>query len=326
MGAALLGGLVALGVCAAVVFAGVLGSNDGGTPSTGATKAVAEKPSSSGSVSLANLYSKVKDGVVFVQAGNASGSGFVIDNDGYIVTNDHVVAESSSYQVRIGDKGSLIPATLVGADASTDLALLKVDPAQAGELHPLALANAGDVQVGDTVIAIGSPFGLQSTLTSGIVSALGRAIQSPNGQTISGALQTDAAINPGNSGGPLIDTNGDVVGVNAQIASQSGGNTGVGFAISIATVKDTVPKLKAGGGTGTGTQSQDQQQTDPFGQQGQGQQVDPTDPYGQQIDPTDPYGQQVDPTNPYGQQVDPTDPYGGSGQADPYGYSIPGMG
>ena len=250
MGAALLGGLVALGVCAAVVFAGVLGSNDGGAPSTGATRAVAEKPSSSGSGSLANLYAKVKDGVVFVQAGNASGSGFVIDNDGYIVTNDHVVAESNSYQVRIGDKGSLIPARLVGADASTDLALLKVDPAQAGELHPLALANAGDVQVGDTVIAIGSPFGLQSTLTSGIVSALGRAIQSPNGQTISGALQTDAAINPGNSGGPLIDTNGDVVGVNAQIASQSGGNTGVGFAISIATVKDTVPKLKAGSRTG----------------------------------------------------------------------------
>jgi putative serine protease PepD len=322
MGAALLGGLVALGVCAAVVFAGVLGSKDSGTPSTEGTKAVAEKPSSS--TSLANLYAKVKDGVVFVQAGNASGSGFVIDNDGYIVTNDHVVAESSSYQMRIGEKGSLIPATLVGADPSTDLALLKVDPAQAGDLHPLALADSGDVQVGDTVIAIGSPFGLQSTLTSGIVSALGRAIESPNGQTISGALQTDAAINPGNSGGPLIDTDGKVVGVNAQIASQSGGNTGVGFAISIATVKDTVPKLKAGGGTSSSQSQGPTQQADPFGQQGQ--QVDPTDPYGQQVDPTDPYGQQVDPTDPYGQQVNPTDPYGGSGQADPYGYSIPGMG
>src|SRR4051812_31333259 len=298
MGAALLGGLVALGVCAAVVFAGVLGSSDNGTPSTGATKAVAEKPSSSGSgsTSLANLYAKVKSGVVFVQAGNASGSGFVIDDDGYIVTNDHVVAESSTYQVRIGDQGSLIDATLVGADPSSDLALLKVDPAQAGELHPVDLGDASDVQVGDTVIAIGSPFGLQSTLTSGIVSALGRAIQSPNGQTISGALQTDAAINPGNSGGPLIDSEGKVVGVNAQIASQSGGNTGVGFAISIATVKDTVPKLKAGGGSQPGPSQSQQQQPDPFGQQQQ------PDPYGQQQQP-DPYGQQVD---PYGQQqVDP---------------------
>jgi putative serine protease PepD len=331
MAAALLGGVVALGVCAAVVFAGVLGGKDGGSPSTEGTKAVAQQPSGSSATaagSLSDLYDKVKDGVVYVQAGNASGSGFVIDSDGYIVTNDHVVEESGSFQVRIGDKGSLIPAQLVGADASTDLALLKVDPAQAGELHPLALADTGDVEVGDTVIAIGSPFGLQSTLTSGIVSALGRSIESPNGQTISGALQTDAAINPGNSGGPLIDTDGKVVGVNAQIASQSGGNTGVGFAISIATVKQTVPKLKAGGGSGT--QSQDQpQQADPFGQQGGGQQVDPTDPYGQQVDPTDPYGQQVDPTDPYGGQADPygqqVDPHGGQ-QADPYGYSIPGMG
>jgi putative serine protease PepD len=319
MAAALLGGVVALGACAAVVFAGVLGGNDGGSPSTEGTKAVAERPSTS-TTSLSSLYDKVKDGVVYVQAGNASGSGFVIDSDGYIVTNEHVVENSSTFGVRIGDKGSLIPAQLVGADASTDLALLKVDPAQAGRLSPLELADTGDVQVGDTVIAIGSPFGLQSTLTSGIVSALGRAIQSPNGQVINGALQTDAAINPGNSGGPLIDTDGKVVGVNAQIASQSGGNTGVGFAISIATVKQTVPKLKAGGGTGT----QSQQPADPFGHD------QPVDPYGGQADPyggqTDPYGGQADPyggqVDPYGQQVDP---YGGQ-QADPYGSGIPGMG
>jgi putative serine protease PepD len=297
---------VALGVCAAVVFAGVLGGKDGGSPSTQATRAVAQSSSgSSSTTSLSDLYDKVKSGVVYVQADSASGSGFVIDNDGYIVTNEHVVEGSSSFGVRIGDKGSLIPAQLVGADASTDLALLKVDPSQAGELHPLALADTGDVEVGDTVIAIGSPFGLQSTLTSGIVSALGRAIQSPNGQTINGALQTDAAINPGNSGGPLSDTDGKVVGVNAQIASQSGGNTGVGFAISIATVKETVPKLKAGGGTG----SQSPQQVDPYGLD------QPADPYGGRVDP---YGGQVD---PYGQQ---TDPYGQ--QTDPYGYSIPGMG
>ncbi len=291
MVAALLGALTALGVVAAVVLAGILGSTDrSGTPSTPATKQIAQRTSSG---SLADLYDKVKGGVVYVQAGNASGSGFVIDKSGDIVTNEHVVANASSYQVRIGDKGALIPATLVGADASTDLALLRVDPAKAGALRPLSLGSASDVQVGDSVIAIGSPFGLQSTLTSGIVSALGRTIQSPNGQTISGAIQTDAAINPGNSGGPLLDAAGDVIGVNAQIASQSGGNTGVGFAISVDTVKRVIPQLKAGGGT----QSQ--------GQSGQ----QPVDPYGQQQ--VDPYG---------GQQVDP---YGG-GQASPY--AIPGLG
>jgi putative serine protease PepD len=290
LGAALLGGVTALGVCLAVVFAGILPSNGNGTPSTATTKPVAQTSSGS-STSLAALYAKAKTGVVYVQAGNASGSGFVIDNQGYIVTNDHVVAESSSYQVRIGDKGALINATLVGADPSSDLALLKVDPAEAGQLHPINLGNASDVQVGDPVIAIGSPFGLQSTLTSGIVSALNRQIQSPNGQAISGALQTDAAINPGNSGGPLIDSAGDVVGVNAQIASESGGNTGVGFAISVDTVRSVVPKLKAGGGT------QSQSQTNPYGQSQQ----------------QSPYGQ----TSPYGQ---------GGQQADPYGNVIPGMG
>jgi putative serine protease PepD len=303
LAAALLGGLTALGVCAAVVFGGVLSTGNGSSdrPSTEATKQVSDQ----GGGSLSALYDRVKSGVVYVQAGNASGSGFVIDDSGDIVTNDHVVAESSSYKVRIGDKGALIPATLVGTDPAHDLALLRVDPAQAGTLHPLRLGSSSDVQVGDSVIAIGSPFGLQSTLTSGIVSALGRDIQSPNGQTISGAIQTDAAINPGNSGGPLLDSQGDVVGVNAQIASQSGGNTGVGFAISVDTVKQALPQLKAGG-----DQSQQQQQS-PYGQQ---------DPYGRQQDP---YGQQQ---SPFGQQ----DPYGGQQgdpygqQQDPYGLLIPG--
>jgi S1-C subfamily serine protease len=174
-----------------------------------------------------------------------------------------VVADASTYTVRIGDTDQTVPATLIGADASSDLALLKVDPAQTGTLHPLQLA-ASSPEVGDEVIAIGSPFGLQSTLTSGIVSALNRTLQSPNGHAISGALQTDAAINPGNSGGPLIDTDGHVIGVNAQIASQSGGSTGVGFAISVSTVKNIIPQLKAGGGTGTDPQQQpEQQQVDP---------------------------------------------------------------
>jgi S1-C subfamily serine protease len=132
----------------------------------------------------------------------------------------------------------------------------------------LPLADSAP-EVGDGVIAIGSPFGLQSTLTSGIVSALNRTLESPNGHTISGALQTDAAINPGNSGGPLLNTDGQVIGVNAQIASQSGGSTGVGFAISVSTVKSIIPQLKAGGGTGT-----DPQQPEP--QQPEQQQVDPS--------------------------------------------------
>jgi putative serine protease PepD len=266
VGAAILGALTALGVCAAVVFGGVLSSKDDGQPSTSETRQTAVTPSSSSSptsVDLAELYNSVKNGVVYVQAGqSASGSGFVISDDGYIVTNEHVVAESSSYTVRIGETDRTVPATLVGADASSDLALLKVDPSQTGTLHPLQLADTSP-EVGDEVIAIGSPFGLQSTLTSGIVSALDRTLQSPNGHAISGALQTDAAINPGNSGGPLLDTDGQVIGVNAQIASQSGGSTGVGFAISVSTVRNIIPQLKAGGGTGTDPQQPEQQQVDP---------------------------------------------------------------
>ncbi len=325
VGAALLGALTALGVCAAVVFGGVLNSKDGGKASTGSTREVAQTPSSSSNgspsnVDLAELYSSVKNGVVYVQAGqSASGSGFVISNDGYIVTNEHVVAEANSYTVRIGETDRTVPATLVGADASDDLALLKVDTSQTGTLHPLPLAGSTP-QVGDEVIAIGSPFGLQSTLTSGIVSALNRTLQSPNGHAIDGAIQTDAAINPGNSGGPLLNTDGQVIGVNAQIASQSGGSTGVGFAISVATVKSDLAKLKAGGGTQT--QSQDpQQQLDPSqgGSSGgmtqeqlqqlleQLQQQQQQDPFGGQ----DPYGSQ----SPYGSQ----DPYGQQ-------YALPGMG
>jgi len=253
--AALLGALTALGVCAAVLFAGVLDQDGSRTADSGGNAQVsAPATSKSGDDrdhgSLAELYASVKDGVVFVQAGQATGSGFVIDDDGYIVTNEHVVANAGpQVAVQIGETDRSLPATVVGADASTDLALLKVDPAQAGDLHVLPLADASSVDVGDQVIAIGSPFGLQSTLTSGIVSALDRQIRSPSGNAISGVIQTDAAINPGNSGGPLINGAGEVIGVNAQIASQSGGSTGVGFAISVETVKQVVPQLKAGGGS-----------------------------------------------------------------------------
>ena len=253
--AALLGAVTALGVCAAVLFAGVLDQDRSQSADAGGNAQVsAPATSRSGddrdSGSLAELYASVKDGVVFVQAGQATGSGFVIDDEGYIVTNEHVVSGAGSQvAVQIGETDRSVAAVVVGADASTDLALLKVDPAQAGDLHPLPLADADGIDVGDQVIAIGSPFGLQSTLTSGIVSALDRQIRSPSGNGITGVIQTDAAINPGNSGGPLINGDGEVIGVNAQIASSSGGSTGVGFAISVETVKQVVPQLKAGGGS-----------------------------------------------------------------------------
>ncbi len=142
--------------------------------------------------------------------------------------------------------GTSFKATVVGSDASTDIAVLKVD-VPASQLTPLALGSSAGVQVGAPVIAIGSPFGLENSVTAGIVSAVARQIRAPNGYTISGAIQTDAAINPGNSGGPLLDANGRVIGVNAQIESSSNGNQGVGFAIPIDTVKTVVSQLIAGG-------------------------------------------------------------------------------
>jgi S1-C subfamily serine protease len=141
--------------------------------------------------------------------------------------------------------GEEAPATLVGVDESTDVAIIDVDlPSE--ELTPLGLGTSADVEIGDPVVAIGSPFGLAGTVTSGIVSALDRTVDSPNGYPIAGAIQTDAAINPGNSGGPLLDATGKVIGVNAQIASNSGGNDGVGFAIPIDTVRGVAERLVAG--------------------------------------------------------------------------------
>jgi putative serine protease PepD len=175
----------------------------------------------------------------------AEGSGWVYDTSGHIVTNQHVVDGATAIKVKL-QSGKTYTAKLVGADASTDLAVIKVD-APASELKPIALADASSIDVGDGVVAIGSPFGLEGTVTSGIVSALDRQMQSPNGYTINGAIQTDAAINHGNSGGPLLDLNGKLIGVNAQIESDSGGNDGVGFAIPVSTVKSVVPQLINGG-------------------------------------------------------------------------------
>jgi len=175
----------------------------------------------------------------------AEGTGFVYDAQGDIVTNEHVVDGATSIRVKFSD-GTTATASLVGSDASTDLAVIRVDVA-ASRLHPLALADSSEVSVGDGVVAIGNPFGLESTVTSGIVSATGRKITSPSGAAITGAIQTDAAINHGNSGGPLLNLQGEVIGVTSQIESSSGGNEGVGFAIPSNTVQRVVAQLLGAG-------------------------------------------------------------------------------
>src|SRR5262249_33084735 len=173
----------------------------------------------------------------------AEGSGFVYDKRGDIITNQHVVDGAKSITVKFSN-GKTYKAHLVGSDSSTDLAVVRVD-APSSLLHPRTIGDSSAVQVGDGVIAIGSPFGLEETVTSGIVSALHRTMDAPNNYTISDSIQTDAPINHGNSGGPLIDSAGRVIGVNAQIQSDSGGSDGVGFAIPANTVKSVVSQIPA---------------------------------------------------------------------------------
>jgi len=179
------------------------------------------------------------------QRGESLGSGFVIDKDGHIVTNYHVIEGADKVYVNF-TRDDQIRARVVGVDPSTDLALLKLDE-QRRALSPIPLGDSDAVRVGDEVVAIGNPFGLERTVTRGIVSALQRQIQAPNGFTIDKVIQTDAAINKGNSGGPLLDARGRVIGVNAQIESQTGGNIGIGFAIPVNTVKKVVKELRESG-------------------------------------------------------------------------------
>ena len=172
------------------------------------------------------------------------GSGWVYDDDGHVVTNQHVVGGADGVTVVFED-GTEVPATVVGADPSTDVAVLKLE--EGHEAPVLPLGSTSSLKLGDTVIAIGSPLGLQGTVTAGIVSGLGRDIRAPNEFTIAGAVQTDAALNHGNSGGPLLDAGGRVVGMNAQIASETGANTGIGYAIPVETVKRIADQLIATG-------------------------------------------------------------------------------
>src|SRR3954453_14661365 len=215
------------------------------------TRTVAAATNSGAVMSPHDVYNAAKDSVAYITTGVGTGSGFVISNDGYVVTNAHVVeGANGQIKVKVGD-GKALDAKLVGQDASTDLALLKVS---ATNLKPLALGDSDSVQVGDPAYAIGNPFGLDRTLTTGVISALQREISSPNGFSIDDVLQTDAAINPGNSGGPLFNGAGQVIGVNSQIestgSSSSGGqagNVGIGFAIPSNTVKSVIAQLKATG-------------------------------------------------------------------------------
>jgi S1-C subfamily serine protease len=181
------------------------------------------------------------------QQGEATGSGFVIDKDGTILTNAHVINGARKVTVQFANKQQ-VEAKILGKDESTDLALLKVDPAGL-HLVPLQLGSSSAVQVGDPAVAIGNPFGLERTLTTGVISAVHRPIQAPNGFQIDDAIQTDAPINPGNSGGPLIDATGKVIGINSQIETGGNGNgsIGIGFAVPIDTAKKIIPELKKSG-------------------------------------------------------------------------------
>ena len=215
---------------------------------------------SSSTETVGDIYKQTGDSVVEItvtsagQAGptggtggtqQATGSGFVYDTQGHVVTNQHVVDGAQSVSVKFAN-GRTYSATVVGADPSTDLAVIDVN-APASVLEPLELGDSSAVEVGDGVIAIGSPFGLDQTVTTGIVSALHRQITSPNNFSIDNAIQTDAAINHGNSGGPLLDMHGDVIGVNSQIESDSGGNDGVGFAVPSNTISRIAAALISNG-------------------------------------------------------------------------------
>src|SRR3954464_945566 len=242
---ALISAVVGAAVVFGALFAFGVGRDDGPAPLPAARGKLAP-------TAIGQIYAKASPAVVSVAVregrGQSTGTGFLIDREGTVVTNAHVVGSAGSAEVRFGDAGRTLDAPILGRDASSDLAVLRVDPSDAGVLHPLALADSSRVRIGDNVVAIGNPFGLDRTATAGIVSGLGRHIQAPNGFDIDEVIQTDAPINPGNSGGPLIDARGRVIGVNSQIETGGGGggNVGIGFAVPSNAVRDVVPRLEQG--------------------------------------------------------------------------------
>ena len=249
--AALGGGLVsAVAVSAVLLGTGIAADDNSTTPATApatATPVVSSAGDSRGDL-VRSVYAAASPSVVSVRTQTGSGTGFLVDGEGTIVTNAHVVGDSSEVQVRFDDKGELHNAQVLSVDTSTDLAALKVDGGAPDGVRPLKLADSDQVQVGDPAIAIGYPLGLDRTATAGIVSGLERQIQAPNGFSIDKVIQTDAPINPGNSGGPLLNAGGEVIGVNSQIATAggSGGSVGIGFAVPANTVKEVLPDLKQG--------------------------------------------------------------------------------
>jgi putative serine protease PepD len=268
----LMAALLGAGIAAVAILA-VGGSSSTTTRTTTASGASRPVTSSgtrqtvaSTALSATQIYKQASTGVVAIKAvtadGEDEGTGIVLNDKGLILTNDHVVAGATSLSVAVhGSSSDTTSATLVGEEANEDLALIKVNPAGLG-LTPLSLASTESVQVGDSVYAIGNPYGLEETLTRGIVSALNRTISAPDGSKISAAIQTDAALNPGNSGGPLLNDEGRVIGVNSQIASDAAsvagsqpGSTGVGFAISSDTVAQAVKKIEAGEGVASTSSS-----------------------------------------------------------------------
>jgi S1-C subfamily serine protease len=255
---AFLGGAVAVGAIA------LLGGLEGDTTvvaETTAEPAPRLAPAAGAALSVNEIYERAASGVVRINASNTStsgsadpfgggqgsalGSGFVIDKTGHIVTNYHVVRDAGQVTVSFSNRDT-VKAEVVGVDPSTDLAVLRVETS-ASALTPLSLGNSDALRVGDPVVAIGNPFGLDRTVTAGIVSALQRLITAPNRFTIDHVIQTDAPINPGNSGGPLLNARGQVIGVNTQIETGTGtsasGNVGIGFAVPSKTVKDVVAQI-----------------------------------------------------------------------------------
>src|SRR5438876_155683 len=204
-------------------------------------------PAASRFPAVANILTKATEYDFFMDPVpvEGAGSGFVIDARGYILTNFHVVQEAQSIDVVLGDQ-SRFPAKFIGADRRNDVALLKIDP-KGKHLAALPLGDSGTLQVGQKVLAIGNPFGFQSTLTTGVVSALGRTVQTSQTTFIDEAIQTDAAINRGNSGGPLINSHGEVIGINSAIYTPTGTTAGIGFAIPINTAKNIANDLMTDG-------------------------------------------------------------------------------
>jgi putative serine protease PepD len=304
----------------------------------GATKVVRTKSSSSTATAASardvsettptatEIYKEDVNGTVAIKVvtaeGEDSGTGIVLGEEGLILTNDHVVKDGEKITVTRateGSKGPSATATIVGEEANEDVALIKIDPSGMG-LKPLTLASSSKVEVGETVYALGNPYDLDATLTKGIVSALSREIEAPDGAKITGVIQTDAALNPGNSGGPLLNDEGKVIGLDSQIASDAAetstsqpGSTGVGFAESSNTVVEAIKKIekKEGVSYESATKSKLTEEQREYG----------TDsPYGStEAESSSPYGStEAETSSPYGSTE------GESGTSSPYGYGYYG--